>query len=101
MLTKLYGLMGTVIAIALVIGGLWGWTSAVRLSSHAGRPELAAWAVRGGAVAALAAAQVLGMTFLVDSIYVRDRASEIMRIAAGLVCTAGLVGALGLGLMSM
>lgn len=101
MLSKLYAVMGTTIAIGLVIAGVWGSASAVRLTSHAARPELAAWAVRGIAVAALAGAQVLGMTFIVDAIYSRDRGGEIIRLTAGLVCTAALVGALGLGLMSL
>jgi hypothetical protein len=101
MVAKLYSLMGTVVAIALVIAGFWGWMSAARLGEHAGRPEMAVWAVRGAAVAALAAAQVLGMTFIVDAIYARDRWGESIRLTAGLVCTVALIGALGLGLMSV
>ena len=62
---------------------------------------MAIWAVRGLAVAALAGAQVLGMTFIVDAVYDRDRGSEIMRMTAGLICTAAFVGGLGLGLLSL
>lgn len=101
MLSKIYALLGTIVAVTLVIAGFWGWMSAGRLTEHAGRPELAAWAVRGAAIAALAGAQVLGMTFIVDAIYARDRWGETIRLAAGLVCTAGLISALGLGLMSV
>jgi hypothetical protein len=101
MVSRVYALMGATIAVVLVIAGLWGWGSAGGLAQEAGRPEAAIWAVRAAAVAALAGAQVLGMTFIVDSIYARDRGGELMRLSAGLVCTAALVGALGLGLMSM
>lgn len=101
MVSKLYSLMGTTVAIVLVIAGLWGWVGAAGLSEHASRPEVAFWAIRGGAIAAWAAAQVLTMTFVVDALYKQDRIGEWMRLTAGLVCTAALVGALGLGLMSV
>lgn len=101
MVSKLYTVMGATIAIALVIAGLWGWGLAGALTERSAHPELAVWAVRGGALAALAGAQVLGLTFIVEAVYARDRAGEMMRLGASLICTLALVGALGLGLMSM
>ncbi|HVT88869.1 MAG TPA: hypothetical protein VHD56_08465 [Tepidisphaeraceae bacterium] len=100
MLSKLSGLMGTIVALGLVVAGVWGWGSAGRLSQQAGRPDLAWWAVKSGAVAALAAAQVLGMTFIVDAFYPSRRSDQYARLAAGMLCTVGLIGALGLAVAS-
>jgi hypothetical protein len=60
----------------------------------------ALWAIRSGAIAALAAAQVLGMTYFVGSFYSRGKIGEWIRVAVGFVCTAALIGALCLGLVS-
>lgn len=100
MVAKIHAAMGAAVAITLVVAGMWGWGSATRLTAHAGRPELAGWAVRAASVAAFAAAQVLGMTFIVDRLYERDRAGEWLRLTAGAICTAGLIGALSMGVMS-
>jgi hypothetical protein len=100
MMSKIYAVMGIVVALLLVVAGVWGWGAAAELAVKADNQRLAAWAVRCGSIAAFAAAQVLGLTFLVDLIYTRDRAGEAMRLAAGLLCTAAVVGALALGLVS-
>jgi hypothetical protein len=100
MLTKLSALLGTTAAVALVVLALWGWADAIELTRRADRPMQAMWAVRSGALAAFAAAQVLGMTFFVGAFYGRGKIGEWVRLMAGLVCTAALVGALCLGLLS-
>ena len=101
MITKLYGLMGGTVAIALVMLALWGWGSAPDLVEKANEPALALWAVRCGAVAALAAAQVLGMTFVVTLFHGPERSGgQWIRLAAGFVCTIALVGAIALGIVS-
>jgi hypothetical protein len=105
LLTKLTMLLGAIVAVALVVVSLWGWAAAEQLVPRAVRPELALWAVRSAAVAALAAAQVLGLTFVVG-LFERDGSDrqsvggQAMRLAAGFVCTAALVGAIALGIMS-
>src|SRR5882672_5205921 len=101
MLAKLYEVMGGTVAVALVVVALWGWGSAADLVEKADRPLIALWAVRCGAVAALAAAQVLGMTFVVKQFHGRQRpGGEWIRLAAGLLCTVALVGAIALGIVS-
>src|SRR4051812_14022833 len=97
---KLSALLGATVALALIIVALWGWGQAPELAEKADRPELALWAVRSAAIAALAAAQVLGLSFVVDLFYDRDRLGEWMRLLAGAVCTIALVSAIALGLVS-
>ena len=100
-MAKLSALLGTTVALGLVVAGIWGWGLAGRIAEHADRPDLAWWAVKCGAIAVLAAAQVLGMTFIVTAFYPRGRADEFARLTAGLICTIGLIGALGLGVSSL
>jgi hypothetical protein len=100
MLAKLSALLGTTTAIALVVLALWGWGDANELTRRADRPMQAMWAIRSGAIAAFAAAQVLGMTYFVGSFYGRGKIGEWVRVLVGLVCTAALVAALSLGLLS-
>ena len=100
MLAKLSAVMGTTVAVVLVVAGLWGWASARKLSEGADNPTFALWSVRSAAIATLAAAQVLGLTFLVGSMHGRDRSGDWMRLVAGFVCTAALIGCLGLAVAS-
>jgi len=100
MLTKLSGFMGATVAVVLVVVSLWAWAHAKHWVGGAGRPDLALWAVRSAVVAALAGAQVLGLTFVVGVFYDRDRTGEMMRLAAGFVCTTALVGAIAMGIVS-
>jgi hypothetical protein len=100
MLAKLSGAMGVAVAVALIAVALWGWADARQLAQRTEEPLLTLWAVRSASVAAFAAAQMLGLTFLVGVFYDRDQVGEMMRLAAGLVCTAALVGAITLGVLS-
>ena len=100
MVARLSAMMGTIVAVALVVAGLWGWGASRELVAHADKPELALWSVRAAAIAALAAAQVLGLTYLAGNLYRGDRTGEALRFAAGMVCTVALLGALALGVMS-
>jgi len=52
---KLSGVMGATVAIALVVVALWGWGQSRVLVAKADNPQLALWAVRSAAIAALAA----------------------------------------------
>ena len=98
---KLSGVMGATVAIALVVVALWGWGQSRVLVAKADNPQLALWAVRSAAIAALAAAQVLGLTFVVG-VFIgrRDRTGEMMRLMAGFVCTFALLGAIAMALLS-
>ncbi|WP_428940675.1 hypothetical protein [Fontivita pretiosa] len=100
MLWKLSMMMGTTVAVSLVVVGLWCWGAAAALARGTAEPAMALWAVRSGAVAALAAAQVLGMSCLVGLFYPRGRGSEMISLAAGFVCTVALLGAILLGWVS-
>jgi hypothetical protein len=100
MLAKLSAIMGSTVAVVLVVAGTWGLASAERLSGGSDNPVLALWTVRSAAIAALAGAQVLGLTFLVGTLHGRDRSGDLMRLVATFVCTAALIGCLGLVLAS-
>ena len=100
MLTRMSAMMGATFGIALVVAAMWSWASAEQLVRRAGDPTLAAWAVRTAAVAAVAAAQVLGLSFVTVLFYDRDRAGDIMRIAAGALCTVAMIAAIAMGFLS-
>ena len=105
MLAKASGLMGAMVVVALVVVSLWGWGAAPGLVQRAEKPELALWAVRSAAIAALAAAQAIGLATVVGLFYRpraggRDRAGELAGMTAGIVCTLALISAVGLGIVS-
>jgi hypothetical protein len=87
----------TVVALTLVVAGLWLWTRAGFLASDASRPDVAGWAIRSGAVAAVAAAQALLSYFVVAAVFRRDLFTSAVRFTAGLVGGAALVSAIALG----
>lgn len=90
-------LVVTIISLALVIGGLWLWQRAGFLASDTGRPDVAGWAIRSGAVAAVAAAQALLSFFVISALFRRDVFTSAVRFAAGLVGGAAIVSAVALG----
>jgi hypothetical protein len=87
----------TVISLALVVVGLWLWTNAGFLASDASRPDVAGWAIRSGAVAAVAAAQALLSYFVIAAVFRRDLFTSAVRFTAGLVGGAAIVSAVALG----
>ena len=92
---------GTVWTVVLMVAALWAWQNAGRLVEGVDpeRFRAASWAVRSGAVAAAAAAQVVLLTFVVGAVYRRrDRVSDLLRWGAAGVCTVAIVGAVALGL---
>ncbi len=90
-------LVVVLISLALVIGGLWLWQHAGLLASDASRPDIAGWAIRSGAVAAVAAAQALLSFFVVAAMFRRDVFTSALRFTAGLVGGAAIVSAAALG----
>jgi hypothetical protein len=98
MVARVTQVVGSLLALALVVAALWSWREANDIAGNAARPDLALWAVRSGALAAVAGAQVLIVTFAVGAIYRRRAFDEAVRLLAGVVCTVALVGAVALGL---
>jgi hypothetical protein len=88
------------VAVALVVVGLWCWGNAGKVSASSDNAPLARWTMRSASVAALAGAQVLGLTFLAGGGHRRDRSRDWLRLAAGFVCTAALIGCLSLAIAS-
>ena len=89
---------GALAAVLLVVAALWSWGRAWQIAENAHRPQVAVWAVRSGALSALAAAQVLVITCAVGALYQRRPVDEMLRLLAGLVATIALVSAVALAL---
>src|SRR5690349_13273140 len=88
-------------AAGLVVFGLWAWQSAPDIAIEswgAARPEVAAWAVRSGAVAAVAAAQAILMSLVAGRVYRRGAFDAIIGLAAGAIFAIALVSAVACGL---
>jgi hypothetical protein len=98
MVRRMAQVCGAVAAVALVVVALWGWGQAWRFAENAHRPNVTVWAVRSGAVAAVAAAQVLVITCAIGALYRRRPLDEMLRLLAGLVATIALVSAIALAL---
>jgi len=98
MVRRMAQVCGAVAAIALVVVALWGWGQAWRFAENAHRPNVAVWAVRSGAIAAVAAAQVLVITCAIGALYRRRPLDEMLRLLAGLVATIALVSAIALAI---
>ena len=86
-----------VMSVALVVAGLWMWTRAGFLASDASRPDVAGWAIRSGAVGAVAAAQALLSYFVISAAFRRNLFTSAVRFTAGLVGGAAIVSAVALG----
>ena len=92
---------GVLVSLGLVVAGLWGWQQAQEIVlDHwlAGRPELAAWAVRIVAVAAVALAQVILIAFVAGRTYRRGVIDSALAVTAGAVFVLSVVGAIACGI---
>jgi hypothetical protein len=98
MVARMAHVLGAVAAVLLVVAALWGWAHAWRIAEDAHKPQVAVWAVRSGAVAAVAAAQALLITCVVGALYRSRPVDEMLRLLAGLVATIALVSAIALAL---
>ncbi len=85
------------LSLGLIVAGLWLWQHAAIIASDASRPDVAGWAVRSGAVAAVAAAQALLSLFVVVAFFQRDAFTIAVRFTAGFVGGAAIVSAVALG----
>jgi hypothetical protein len=86
----------SLMAVALVIVALVAWNQALAWSVRATRPEVASWAIRSGAVAAGAMAQLLLLTFV--TVHGRAISNALLRLGVGVVASVALVSAVALGL---
>ncbi len=98
MAQRITNALATAMAIAMVVAGIWAWQSAFRFADGTTRPDVTLWALRSGAVALAAVAQVILMTFLARVFYPRDGFSAFLRMAAGLVAAIAMISAIALGL---
>lgn len=101
MVLNAFRAVGATAAVVLMVTALWAWGGAWEMTAYATRPEVAAWAVRSGAIAAAAAAQLLVLTALA-----RHRSADefvprrpgLAQMAIGVVGSIALVSAIALGL---
>src|SRR5262245_45929986 len=98
MVRNLTTLFGSVMATVMLVSAMWIWTRAFRLSDGTTRPDVTLWAVRSGAVALIAGAQAILMTFVVCVVYRRDLVWDVLRFGAGLVAAIAMISAIALGL---
>ena len=93
-------MVGGVGAVALVVAGLWAWEGArdMVLDWGAGRPEVAAWAVRSAGIAAVAAGQVLLVALVVSRAFRRRALDDVLGLVGGLVFALAAVTAIACGL---
>jgi hypothetical protein len=91
-------IIGGTIGVAMMVAALWSWQGALRLSAAATRPEIELWAVRSGAIALAALAQMILLTCVVGRVYRSGISGQLVRVAAGLVGGVALVSAVALGL---
>jgi hypothetical protein len=91
---------GGVMGLALAVGALWVWqhAGAQEWVQAAQRPEIAAWAVRSGAVAGGALAQLVWVVMVADRVYGRDLFGRLLRWGSGLAAGGAAVSAVVLGL---
>lgn len=90
-----------IFAAGLVVFGLWAWQGAGDIaieSWHAARPDVAAWSVRSGAVAAIAAAQAILVSLVAGRVYRRGAFDAVVGLTAGAVFAIASVSAVACGL---
>jgi hypothetical protein len=95
--------IGALTAIALMVLALWVWGRSAELAgvlaTGAAQPAVEIWAVRCGAIAAAAGAQLLLITSVMTAVFSRRATDEILRLGAGLMASAAVLGALTLALI--
>lgn len=93
------GLIG---GVGLVVLSLWYWASAPSFAadSMAAQRGLIVWAVRLAASAGVAAAQILLMTYVVPRVFYASRFDLLLRVAASVVFSMCLAGAVALALLA-
>ena len=94
--------LGAAFGVILIVAAMWGWQRAGELvhdwEPH--RPGAVLWAVRSGAVAAVAAGEVLLIGAVIGSIYRhrRDPLTDALGLSALVIFMLSLAGAVAFGL---
>jgi hypothetical protein len=94
-------LFSAALASGMVVAAIWGWQQSQDLVLdhwNAGRPELAEWAIRSAAIAVVALAQIIVLTFVAGRIYFRRTLDSALTVTAGVVVALATVGAIACGL---
>ncbi|HEY2588523.1 MAG TPA: hypothetical protein VGI81_22470 [Tepidisphaeraceae bacterium] len=89
------------VSVALVVAVLWAWQGAQDVVlDHwvANRPDLAEWAVRIAAIAAIALAQMMLAAFVAGRVYRRGILDSVLTVTAGIVFALASIGAVACGL---
>lgn len=100
MATRMSVLLGSALSVVLVVVGLRAWSQAADLTVNAARPDVAAWAVRSGAVALIALAQVVCYIWVVGKLYRPHLMDDIVKLLSFTVTAVSIVAAVALGLAS-
>jgi hypothetical protein len=90
-------LFGGGVMVALMVLALAAWFQAPIYAAAAERPDVLRWAMRSGAIAAAAGAQVIALSLVVGKIYQAAGAHKAVRFLAAVVCCIAAVSAAALG----
>ena len=94
----LWRLLSTLAVIGFIVSGLFAWRLAPKLASMwaaTGSRNLV-YAIRLGAVAWIAAAQLVLLGLVIDGIYRRDSFSQGLKVLSGVVLVVCLISAAAL-----
>ena len=94
-------LFSALLAGAMVLAGIWAWQQAQDLVLdhwNAGRPDLAEWAISSAAIAIVALAQIIILTFVAGRIYSRRTIDSVLTLTASVVFALASVSAIACGL---
>ena len=98
---RIVAIPAAMIAGLTVVAGLWAWQQAQDLVldyGTAGRPDVEAWAIRSGAVAAIALAQVILLTLVVGRLYRRGTFDAVLALVSVVVFALATASAIACGL---
>lgn len=89
-----------VMAVALISFAIWIWQDAPErlVEWDAARPLAMLWAIRSGAVALAALAQVLVVVLAIGKLYSRRRLDDVLRLGFSAMAVLAMVSAVALGL---
>lgn len=92
--------LSAVLTVGMVLAGIWGWhhARALWLVRQADNQQVMLLAVRSGAVACVALAQLAVLVLIVGNLYRADALTGLLRRAAGLVFLVAAGSAIVLGL---
>jgi hypothetical protein len=93
---------GAVVAMAMVVVALWAWRGADDMVADwdIARPAAALWAIRSGAIAAAALAQVVIFGVVAGRIFPRRRGDQAVVLAAAGIFLLALLAGVTLAVMA-